>query len=109
MHGVQKKMVIQGHRHKTLTAEASCFVKVKHSHNTLMEAQRGEDVYSSYSFTTSALDGGEWSVSRLCRALRPTKGTPVPIGQEAAWTPQPVWKQWLQEFIVCTVHIILVP
>jgi hypothetical protein len=42
--GVHKKMVIQGHRHKTFTAEASCFVKVKHSHNTLMEAQRGEDV-----------------------------------------------------------------
>jgi hypothetical protein len=30
---------------------------------------RGERMYSSYSFTTSALDGGQWSVSRLGRAL----------------------------------------
>jgi hypothetical protein len=29
----------------------------------------GERRYSSYSFTTSALDGGEWSASRPCRAL----------------------------------------
>jgi len=35
-------------------------MKVKQSHNTFMEEQ-GEWRYSSYSFTTSALDGGEWS------------------------------------------------
>jgi hypothetical protein len=45
---------------------------------------------SSYSFTTSALDGDEWSASRLGRALPPEKGPPVPIGQEAEWTPEPV-------------------
>jgi hypothetical protein len=39
----------------------------------------GERRYSSYSFTTSALDGGEWSASRPCRALPPGKGPPVPI------------------------------
>jgi hypothetical protein len=33
--------------------------------------------YSSYSFSTSALDGGEWSASRPDRAL-----PPVPIVQE---------------------------
>jgi hypothetical protein len=49
-------------------------------------------MYSSYSFTTSALDG-EWSASRLGRALPPGKGPPVPIGQEAEWTPEPVWTQ----------------
>jgi hypothetical protein len=32
------------------------------SHNRPMEAQ-GERRYSSYSFSTSALDGGEWSAS----------------------------------------------
>jgi hypothetical protein len=26
-----------------------------------MDAQRGEEVYSSYSFLSSALDGGKWS------------------------------------------------
>jgi hypothetical protein len=54
-----------------------------------MEAQGGEE-YSSYSFTTSALDGGEWSASRSGRALPPGKGPPVPIGQEAGWAPEPV-------------------
>jgi hypothetical protein len=32
--------------------------------------------YSSYSFSTSALDGGEWSASRPGRALPPGKGPP---------------------------------
>jgi hypothetical protein len=32
--------------------------------------------YSFYSFTTSALDGGEWSASRPGRALPPGKGPP---------------------------------
>jgi hypothetical protein len=45
------------------------------------------NTYSSYSFTTSALDGGEWSASRPCRALPPGKGPPVPIVQEAGWVP----------------------
>jgi hypothetical protein len=38
--------------------------------------------YSSYYFTTSALDGGEWSASCPGRALPPGKGPLVPIGQE---------------------------
>jgi hypothetical protein len=50
----------------------------------------GERSYSSYSFPTSSLDGGEWSASRLGRALAPGKGPPVPIVQEAGWAPEPV-------------------
>jgi hypothetical protein len=42
---------------------------------------------------TSALDGGEWSVSRPGRASPPGKGPPVPIVQEAGCTPEPVWTQ----------------
>jgi hypothetical protein len=57
----------------------------------------GEEVYSSYSFTTSALDGGEWSTSRPGRALPPGKGPPVPIEQEVGWAPEPVWTQRLEE------------
>jgi hypothetical protein len=53
--------------------------------------------YSSYSFSTWALDGGEWSASRPGRALAPGKGTPVPIVQEAGWAPEPVWTQRLEE------------
>jgi hypothetical protein len=34
---------------------------------------------TSSSFLASALDGGEWSASRLGRALAPGKGPPVPI------------------------------
>jgi hypothetical protein len=57
----------------------------------------GERKYSSYSFTTSALDGGESSASRLGRALTPGKGPTVPIVQEAGWTPEPVWTQKIEE------------
>jgi hypothetical protein len=57
----------------------------------------GERRYSSYSFLTSALDGGEWSASRPSRGLPPGKGPPVPIVQEAGWAPEPVWTQGLEE------------
>jgi hypothetical protein len=53
--------------------------------------------YSSYSYLTSAPDGGEWSASRPGRALPSGKGPPVPIVQEAGWTPEPVWTQGLEE------------
>jgi hypothetical protein len=56
-----------------------------------MEAFGGERRCSSYSFMTSALGGGEWSASR------PGKGPPVPIVQEAGWTPELVWTQRLEE------------
>jgi hypothetical protein len=54
-------------------------------------------MYSSYSFTTSVLDEGEWSASRLGHALPPWKGHPVPIVQQAGWDPEPVWTQRLEE------------
>jgi hypothetical protein len=54
------------------------------------EALGGDRRYSSYSFSTSALDGGEWSASRPGRDLVPGKGPPVPIVQEAGWAPGPV-------------------
>jgi hypothetical protein len=57
---------------------------------------RGERRYSSYSFLTSALDGGEWSASRPGRALPPGNRPPVPIGQEARWAPELAWKQRLE-------------
>jgi hypothetical protein len=57
----------------------------------------GERRYSSYPFTTSALDRGEWSASRPGRGLPPRKGPPVPIVQEAGWAPEPVWTQRLEE------------
>jgi hypothetical protein len=47
-------------------------------------------MYSSYSFTTSTLDGGEWSASSQAR-ISFGKGSPVPIVQEAGWAPEPVW------------------
>jgi hypothetical protein len=57
----------------------------------------GERRYSSYSFSTSALDGGEWSASRPGRTLPLGKGPPVPIGQEAGWAPEQVWAQRIEE------------
>jgi hypothetical protein len=49
--------------------------------------------YRSYSFSSSALDGSEWSASRPGYALGLGKGPPVPIIQEAGWAPEPVWTQ----------------
>jgi hypothetical protein len=60
-----------------------------------------ERMYSSYSFTISALDGVEWSASRPGRALLPGKLSPVPVGQEVGWVPEPVWTQRLEEKSSC--------
>jgi hypothetical protein len=57
-----------------------------------MEELGGRGGIASTHFTTSALDGGEWSASRPGRAL-----PPAPIVQEAGWAPEPVWTQRLQE------------
>jgi hypothetical protein len=73
--------------------------KVKQSRYTPWRRLGGEE-YSFYSFTTSALDGGEWSASRPGRALPPGKGPPVPIVQKAAWAPEPVWTQRLVPVLV---------
>jgi hypothetical protein len=70
--------------------------KVKQSGYTPWRSFGGEE-YSSYSFSTSALDEGEWSESCPGRALPPVKGPPVPIVQEAEWAPEPVWTQKLEE------------
>jgi hypothetical protein len=59
--------------------------------------EEGERKYSSYSFMTSALDGGEWSASRPGRALPPGKEPLAPVGQEAGSTSEPVWTQRLEE------------
>jgi hypothetical protein len=57
----------------------------------------GGEEYNSYSFSTSALDGSEWTASRPDPALAPGKGPPTPIVQEAGWASEPVWTQMLQE------------
>jgi hypothetical protein len=62
-----------------------------------MEALGGRGGIAPTHSRTSALDGGEWSASRPGRALPLGKGPPVPIVQEAGWTPEPVWTQRLEE------------
>jgi hypothetical protein len=71
-------------------------LKVKQSRFMPWRCLGGEE-YSCYSFTTSALDGGEWSASRPGRILALGKGPPVPIGQETGWAPMPAWTQRLEE------------
>jgi hypothetical protein len=78
------------------THRSSLNLIVKQSRYTPWRRLR-ERRYSSYSFSTSALDGGEWSASRPGRALPPEKGPPVPIVQEAGWAPEPVWTKRLEE------------
>jgi hypothetical protein len=53
--------------------------------------------YTSCSFSTSALDGGEWSASRPRQRFTRGKEHPVPIGKEAGWAPELIWTQRLQE------------
>jgi hypothetical protein len=51
-----------------------------------------ERKYSSYWFLTSTMDGGVVSVTPRPR-FTPGKGPSVSIGQEAGWSPEPVWTQ----------------
>jgi hypothetical protein len=51
-------------------------VSLKSSPATRHGGAWGERIYNSYSFTTSALDGGEWSASRPGRAFIPGERTP---------------------------------
>jgi hypothetical protein len=53
--------------------------------------------YSSYSFSTSAVDGVSGQRHGPGRALTPGKRPPVPIVQEAGWAPEPVWTQRIEE------------
>jgi hypothetical protein len=64
---------------------------------TCHEGAWGESRYSSYSFTTLALDGGEWSAARPSRTLAAGKGCPVPTVREAGWDPEPVWTHRLED------------
>jgi hypothetical protein len=58
--------------------QLACTFRIKQSRYTPWR-RLGERRHSSYSFTTSALDGGEWSASCPCRPLPPRKGHPYPL------------------------------
>jgi hypothetical protein len=77
----------------------TCMLKLKLSHCTPWR-HLGERKYSSYSFMTSALDGGEWSASHPGRALDPGEGPLVLIGQEAGASDL-VWTKRLEEKSFC--------
>jgi hypothetical protein len=53
------------------------------------QGPREREEVQLYSFSTSALEGGEWLAPRP-GCFNPGK-YPVPIIQEAGWTPGPVW------------------
>jgi hypothetical protein len=66
--------------HRVLGTVVHCELPItegkKRSPTTHHGGAWGERRYSSYSFSTSALDGGEWSASRLGRAFTPGERTP---------------------------------
>jgi hypothetical protein len=93
--------------YKTQHSVLKCFFQQKQSKAVPLHAivaLGGERRYSSYSFLTSALDGGEWSASRLGRALTQGKVPPVPIVQEAGRASEPVWTQRLEEISFAPVE-----
>jgi hypothetical protein len=61
-------------------------VKGKSSPATRHGGGWGERRYSSYSFTTTALDGVSGQHHAPAALLPPGKGPPVPIVQEAGWS-----------------------
>jgi hypothetical protein len=67
--------------------------KSKNSPATRHGGVLGERRYSSYSFSTSVLDGQCHAPAALC----PGERIPVPIGQEAGWASEPVWTQRIEE------------
>jgi hypothetical protein len=80
-----------------LTFKALCeSFKVKQSFYTPWR-RLGERRCSSYSFSTSALDGVSGERHAPAALLPLGKGPPVPIVQEAGWALEPVWTQVLQE------------
>jgi hypothetical protein len=91
------------------SSNSSCYerdISVRNSDSkscptTRHEGAWGEGRYSSYPFSTSALDGGEWSASRPGRVIAQGKGVPVLIVQEAGWTPEPVWTERLEKKSFC--------
>jgi hypothetical protein len=83
-----------------VTVKVLCLLwgKVKSKEIPLPSCRRqGERIYSTYSFLTSALDGGECSASRPGRALSPGKEPPSPIVQKAGRASELVWTQRVEE------------
>jgi hypothetical protein len=62
----------------TLHYTMLCCTKLKLSHYT-PRRRLGERKYSPYSFSTSTLDGNEWSASHPARALSPGNGLTYPM------------------------------
>jgi hypothetical protein len=75
----------------------------KQFHNTPMEA-RGLRIYSSYSFTTSALERVSGQRHAPATIYPRGKEHPVPTGQEAGWAPEPVWTQSLEKKSSCLCY-----
>jgi hypothetical protein len=79
-----------------------------------MKAQRGFEVYSTLSLT-STLDGGGWLMP--CPDHFPLgKRDPVPLVQEAGWAPGPVWTSaenlastdfFLYSLVLCTSSVLV--
>jgi hypothetical protein len=72
------------------------YVKTKQSRYTPWR-RLGERMYSSYSFTTSALDGVNGERHAPSTLYSRGKDPPVPFVQEVGWAPDTVWTQRLEE------------
>jgi hypothetical protein len=87
------KVRLWNHQSVCLSVCASPTNKLKLSHYMPRRRLGGEE-YNSYSFSTSALDRGEWSASCPDRVLALGKGPPVPIAQEVVSPTNNLWNYW---------------
>jgi hypothetical protein len=91
---VVSKDAVMRHRRTTYTHKT---VKVKQSRYTPWRRLGGEKVQLLLILDLGTRWGWVVSVYAPAAFLHPGKGPPVPIVQEAGWTPEPVWTQGLQE------------
>jgi hypothetical protein len=83
------------------TSSMQMMVKGKAVPLQTMEAQEGEELYSSCSFMTSTLKGMSGQSHGPTALYPPGKGPPAHIGQESGWALEPVWTQTLKEKSSC--------
>jgi hypothetical protein len=92
--------------HSHYRCEISGLPKAKAVPSTHLRRRRGERRYSSYSFTTSALDRGEVISVTPRPCFTPRERTPGTYWTGGWVGPEPVWTQRLEESKAVPLHVM---